>query len=128
MWADEGPSPIINGAVTGMPLQLNPGAGAVVAFAVKSGPVVGTTVAFAATASGGVWETNNLNAMTMVDINQVNDTSLLPSPPTSSITGGPMGGGAGATFPYTYVVTYLETGGRKATQARPSRWRATRPA
>ena len=110
-WTDLGPQPILNGQVTGMPLQNNPVAGSVIAFATApaSAAVGAATVAFAATAGGGVWETNNLNATTAVDLNQVSNVIPVVAPPSPG--GGPSGGGAAVTGPFNYVLTYLFGGG-----------------
>jgi hypothetical protein len=111
-WADIGPSPIINGQITGMSFQNNPVVGAVAAFAVAQDPSNGQTVAFAATAGGGVWETNNLYATISLDLNQGSYAGLpsINNLPAAAITGGPHGGGAPMTPPFSYKVTQLLSG------------------
>ena len=109
-WTDLGPDQIQNGQVLGMSLQNNPVAGAVVAFATAESFTNASTVAFAATANGGVWETNNLNATTPVDVNQVNDPFLLAAPGID-ISDGTNDGGASGTGPFNYKITNLLPGG-----------------
>ncbi len=112
-WTDLGPSPIQNGQVTGMPLQNNPVAGAVVAFATapSSAAPNAPTVAFAATANGGVWETNNLGATTPVDLDQVAQNDAPPGPNVTGVMAGPALGPGAGTVTAQYRITDVGPGG-----------------
>src|SRR5262249_48065423 len=120
-WTDLGPYALRTNRAVGMTLQNNPVAGAVVAFAAapaSASDPFAPTVAFAATAGGGVWETNDLNATKAVDRNQVNDPNLEIAPPASVLSGGPPGGVAG-TGQFDYKLTFGYAGGLESNASVP---------
>src|SRR4051812_31759737 len=59
-WVEQGPGPILDGQVAGMPG--NPVAGAINAIAVHPNPT-NLNVVYVATVNGGVWKTTNATAL-----------------------------------------------------------------
>ncbi len=113
-WTSLGPTALLSGQNEGLFNQQNPVTGAVTAFAAAPN---NSNVVFAATANGGIWETQNFNATTTVDVNQINNSNLTPGPNAGLMQAN---GVAGTVVPtgtmpaagtVTYVVTFVDTTG-----------------